>query len=267
MRVTQGACLRRRFTHCDRYDGVSSRDAVFVLWKGAQTDMLYIGLDDTDVLDSYGTGHIARDLARALSADYPVVGVTRHQLLVDPRVPYTKNNSCSAVLLDASGDAVPKGLTERVRAHIQGAAAKGSDPGLCIAALVPAEITAFGRRVQREVVTQVEARALAEAHGLFLVGLGGDEDGVIGALSAVGLAGSGNDGRYVLVGRSRNVNGLLSIPDVLAVGISAVQTVDGEPVTEGLVQTDHLRPVRREHRPILVVERVGDHWMPLKLDR
>ena len=36
---------------------------------------------------------------------------------------------------------------------------------------------------------------LAETHHIPLIGLGGDEDGVIGALAAVGLAASGDDDR------------------------------------------------------------------------
>ena len=64
--------------------------------------MIYIGLDDTDVLESRGTGHLAREIARSLKADYDVQGVTRHQLLVDPRVPCTKNNSCAAIHLNGA---------------------------------------------------------------------------------------------------------------------------------------------------------------------
>jgi hypothetical protein len=115
-------------------------------------------------------------------------------------------------------------------------------------------------------VTQAEARALAEAHAIPLVGLGGSQDGVIGALAAVGLAASGEDGRYVLVGRSRELSGLQSIPSLLAAGIQAVRTSDGRPVTNGLVLTDKLRPARRGGQPVAVVEWAGDYWLPLKLD-
>jgi hypothetical protein len=45
-----------------------------------------------------------------------------------------------------------------------------------------------------------------------------------------------------------------------------VQTANGQPVTDGLVQTDKLRPARRGGRPVAVVEWVSDHWQPLKLD-
>jgi hypothetical protein len=101
---------------------------------------------------------------------------------------------------------------------------------------------------------------------MHLVGLGGDESGVIGALAAVGLASDGDDGRYVLVGRSRELAGLQPVSELLSAGIAAVQTLDGQPVAEGLVLTDRLRPARRGGRPVAVVEWGGDHWIPIKLD-
>ncbi len=229
--------------------------------------MLFIGMDDTDNLESRGTGHLARAIASALAADYPLLGVTRHQLLVDPRVPCTRNNSCAAIALGGDGDLDLGEIMERVRSMMMGDFQPGSDPGLCLAHAVPPAVTEFGRRAQRELVRQADARALAATHGIRLVGLGGDEDGVIGALAAVGLAASGEDGRYVQVGRSRELTGLQSVEAVLAAGIEAVQTPDGQPVTEGWVQTDKLRPARRTGRPIEEVEWAGEYWLPLKLDR
>jgi tRNA(Ile2) C34 agmatinyltransferase TiaS len=230
--------------------------------------MIYIGLDDTDVLESRGTGHLAREIARYLAADYVLLGVTRHQLLLDPAVPCTKNNSCSAILLD--GDAQPDlpALLARVKSLMLADFYQGSDPGLCVATAPPVAVTDYGHRAQREIVTQREARALAEEYGLYLVGLGGDEGGVIGALSAVGLAASGSDGRYVLVGRSRELRGLQPVSALLAAGIAAVQTPDGRPVEDGLVHVDRLRPARRDGRPIAVVVWAEDdhEWQPLKLD-
>lgn len=228
--------------------------------------MIFIGLDDTDNLDSRGTGHLARQVAAALAADYRVLGVTRHQLLVDPRVPCTKNNSSAAILVDVDGDVEPSMLLQRVRALVEDEYQAGSDPGLCLTRRVPAEVIAFGYRAKRQLVTQDEARLLAAAHDIPLLGLGGDESGVIGALAAVGLAASGEDGRYPLVGRSRELAGLQPVAVLLAAGVAAVQTRDGRPVTSGLVQCDKLRPARRGGRPILVVEQAGDYWLPVKLD-
>jgi len=75
--------------------------------------MLFIGLDDTDTLESRGTGRLARRIAAALAADYSVLGVTRHQLLVDPRVPCTRNNSSAAIALGMNGGCDPAALLEQ----------------------------------------------------------------------------------------------------------------------------------------------------------
>ncbi len=228
--------------------------------------MIWIGLDDTDTLETRGTGHLAREVAGVLSRDYELLGVTRHQLWYNAQIPFTKNNSSSAILLSDGGAPNPDALLARVKALMLADFQPGSDPGLCVAADVPEAITAFGRRAQSELVTQTEARTLAQMHGIRLIGLGGDEGGVIGALSAVGLAAGGSDGRYVLVGRSRELSGLQPVAALLAAGIAAVQTIDGQAVYEGMVQTDKLRPARRSGRPVAVVEWVGEYWQPLKLD-
>jgi len=225
--------------------------------------MIYIGIDDTDTLETRGTGHLARDIAAALAANYEVLGVVRHQLSADPRVPCTHKNSCAAILL-ADGEVTA--VFNHIKPLMLADFVPGSDPGLCVADAVPAAITAFGHKAQRELVTQAEARALAAAHTILLAGLGGDEDGVIGALSAVGLTAGGSDGRYIEVGRLRELTGLQPVDALLAAGISAVQTLDGQPIHDGLVDSDRMRPARRDGRPVAIVEWQDDHWFPLKLD-
>ena len=131
--------------------------------------MLYIGLDDTDNLASRGTGNLARQIAAALSADYPVLGVTRHQLLIDPRVPCTKKNSSAAIVLGIEGDLDLGALLEQVRTLMLGDFQPGSDPGLCVAPAVPSPVVEFGRRAQRQMVTHAEAWVLAATHGIPLV--------------------------------------------------------------------------------------------------
>lgn len=228
--------------------------------------MIFIGLDDTDNLESRGTGHLARQIATNLASDFHVVGVLRHQLLVDPSIRYTSHNSSKSVVLDADGKVDLAALVERVRLMMLADYQQGSDPGLCVARVVPPTVIEFGQRAKREVLTQAQARELAAAHGILLAGLGGDEGGVIGALAAVGLAASGEDGRYVMVGRSRELQGLQPVSAVLAAGIAAVQTTDGQQVVVGLIQSDKVRPARRGGRPVLVVEQSGGEWVPLKLD-
>lgn len=224
-----------------------------------------IGIDDTDNLESRGTGHLARTMAAALAKDFTIHGIVRHQLLEDPRVPKTSHNSSASILFE--GNPYPlEELAAFAKKMMFDDYQQGSDPGLCIATNVPAEVVEYGQRARREFVYQDEPRKLAAAHGIYLEGLGGTQDGVIGALAAVGLAQSGNDGRYVLLGSIRDLKGLQSIEAVLATGISAVQTMDGQAVSEGLVLADKLRPARRNSQPILFVEKQEDHWLPLKLN-
>jgi len=228
--------------------------------------MLFIGLDDTDTWESRGTGYLARQIAAWLESNHRVLGVTRHQLLKDPRVPCTKKNSCAAILLDGEGNLHRAEVLEQVRELVLEGCQPGSDPGLCVAQVVAPAVQNFGRQVKKRLVTQEEAISLARACGLQLEGLGGDESGVIGALAAVGLAASGDDGRYVLVHRSLELGGMQPVSALLELGIAAVRTEQGVQVVEGLVQTDKLRPARRGGMPVAIVRWSDDHWQPLKLD-
>lgn len=229
--------------------------------------IIYIGLDDTDTLESRGTGSLARQIAAELGAVHVVSGVTRHQLLLDERVPYTAKNSCASICLCLQDHASLSDIYGQVRALMLANLEPGSDPGLCLATESAAHrAREFGQRAKKELVTQTEARALAAREGISLEGLGGSQDGVIGALAAVGLAAWGEDGRYIQIGSSRQLYGLLPVQAVIESGIHAVQTPNDESIQQGMVLADKLRPARRKGFPVLYVEWEGDHWMPLKID-
>ena len=232
--------------------------------------MIYIGLDDTDNKTSRGTGRLARAIAASLAERYKVRGVTRHQLLVDPRVPYTSHNSSATIHLREDGNANLTAIADLVQEIMQADFQEGSDPGLCVAQTVAPEMIAFGRRAKIALVRQAEAREIAGRCGCILRGLGGTQDGVIGALAGIGLAATGEDGRFILVGRSRELDGVQTVQAILGCGIAQVCTIDGEILNEGLVETKgKLRPAFRGNQPVLVVTRQeGDQplWLPVKLD-
>jgi tRNA(Ile2) C34 agmatinyltransferase TiaS len=228
--------------------------------------MIYIGLDDTDNQQSIGTGRLARIIAEQLAVSYVLAGVTRHQLLVDDRVPYTSHNSSAVIHLHHFVNFDPQGLFNQVRALMLENFQVGSDPGLCIAwDRIPQDVVTYGQKAQSDLVTQAEARQLAAENHILLEGLGGTEDGLIGALAGVGLAATGEDGRYLLLGKIRSVAGLLSIEDVLAAGINSVKTLDGTPVSDGKLLADKLRPARRGGQAVQFVEWSDSFWTPLKL--
>ncbi|MCV7378305.1 hypothetical protein BST11_18475 [Mycobacterium alsense] len=195
---------------------------------------LLIGIDDTDDLRSPGTGRRARALLREL-ADAGLgapAGATRHQLLVDDRIPYTSHNS-SACLAWRSADGNPRAVLAKVielsARFLERVCPPDADPGLVVA--IPRELDGaasalvdFGRRAKREVLRTNEARELAASLGVHLSGHGGTQDGVLGALAAVGLHLSGNDGLFI------TLPGLYELP--------GQATLDE---LRGLIPLDHAR--------------------------
>jgi hypothetical protein len=73
---------------------------------------IFIGIDDTDNLETRGTGYQARTLGQSLSEAglFEMRTVTRHQLLVDRRIPFTSHNSsaCLAGICKGSLDDLKK---------------------------------------------------------------------------------------------------------------------------------------------------------------
>jgi len=227
---------------------------------------VFIGIDDTDNKESRGTGHLARVVAEKLAETYPVHGILRHQLLFDPRVPYTAKNSCAAIILTLDAEPDMESIYKQVETIMLADFQPGSDPGLCVTASVSPAIIDFGRRAQKDLVYQAEARQLATDHKIILNGLGGTQDGIIGALSAVGLAYSGEDGRYIQVGKIREMSGMRPVNEVIQAGVYSVRTLENFEVSDGNVIADKLRPARREGKPILYVQQEDGYWQPLKLD-
>ncbi len=222
--------------------------------------MIYVGIDDTDTIDTRGTNQLARALAARVAGAWRCRLIVRHQLLDDPRVPYTSHNGSASLLLEPVGAADLGALVRELRAGMQADFIAGSDPGLCVATDVPAAVTAFGRRCQRELVDQSEARDLARRSGIHLEGLGGTEGGVIGALAAVGLAAGGDDGRIVLLGTcAEELSGEHDVAAIRQRGVE-VRTADtGQSIGGGRVDLGKkLRPNRREGRAVLFVTPCAD---------
>jgi hypothetical protein len=227
--------------------------------------MIYIGIDDTDTLEVQGTNQLARVLVNRLGIGPGGAAIIRHQLLFDPRVPYTSHNGSASIILTGRLAHSPTELVAELRRGMQSWYVEGSDPGLCVATDVPEAVTEFGRRCQREIVTQEEARELAATVAIHLEGLGGTEQGVVGALAAVGLAAGGNDGRVVHLAAwpwPDTLCGPQTIASLHARGIDEVRCADsGQPISQGIVDIGkRLRPNRCEGRVVLYVTPAHDAW-------
>ncbi len=227
--------------------------------------LIDIGLDDTDTLDTPGTNQLARHLVRELAPDLRGRLILRHQLLEDPRVPCTRKNGCASIELEVQGLISVSGLASRLRDLILDWIPPRSDPGLCIATTVPSSVVEWGLRAQREILAQAEARALAATHNIHLEGLAGTQDGVIGALAAVGLMSTRNDGRVVYLASERDdnldISGPLPVEVILSRGIETVIDHDTqEPISHGTIEVGKkLRPNFRQGRIVLYATRRADN--------
>lgn len=224
-----------------------------------------IGLDDTDSPESRGTGYRARRLGALLAACglAEVKGITRHQLLLDAAIPYTSHNS-SACLQVVTESRLFDELVRFCRDYLRRESAPGADAGLCLVVegRVGPNVQDFGRRAQAEVLHRSAALQLAENEGILLEGLTGDGGGVIGALAAVGLRATGNDGRFIWLPRLRELCGIYEAGQLLSTtGIEAITTLDGvaPPHTARIDLGSWARPVLRGGKAVLLVEEVEDN--------
>ncbi|MEJ2272972.1 MAG: hypothetical protein P8Y01_00100 [Woeseiaceae bacterium] len=220
-----------------------------------------IGVDDTDNLESRGTGFRARclgaDLADAGLAR--VGGISRHQLLLHPDIPYTSHNSSACLDAEVAEDQFDD-LVDFCREFLLRESADGSDAGLCIASFddLNGDVQTFGRDAKEVVLDQQQAESVARRAGVHLEGLTGDHGGIIGALAATGLRRSGEDGRFIWLQGVRELEGVVRASELLReTGIDAIEQRQGEPISpDSRICIDPWpRAVLIDDRAVLLVEK------------
>ncbi len=114
---------------------------------------------------------------------------------------------------------------------------EGSDPGLAVAAesQVTPSLIIYGQDAKCTILTQERARTLAKNLCIRLKGLGGTEDGVIGALAGIGLAYSKSDGRYLQKGDIRDLLTSAPVKVLREHGIDEICSLDGRQFIDGTV--------------------------------
>jgi hypothetical protein len=229
---------------------------------------VYLGIDDTDNAESIGTGKLSRILAKQLRAEGLAAStrVTRHQLLVHPDVPYTSHNSSACIELRPLRAGL-RAVADFARRFLECHFHEGANPGLC--AVAPEDVSGewidFARRAQCEVLPLEEADRLSRPPGGILWWGGETGQGRIGALSAAALRRTGEDGRYISLGGIRELEGVLSVADILARSdIVRVETEDGRALApaEEVDTQGWVRPSVRGGEPVLRVRSEAGSWAP-----
>ena len=235
--------------------------------------MIYVGIDDTDIVGSPGTNQLARRIVRRLGPVARGAVICRHQLFFDPRVPFTSGNGSASIQLPHGEDVTWSELIATVREEMRAFYVEGSDPGLAVATEATDHMRAFAACAKSEIVSQSDARAAVEGSHCHLEGLGGTNQGIIGAVAAVALAASGNDGRVIHLESWPWPDPLSGVQPVAAVrdrGIAELRTPAGDLFTGDRVDLGkHLRPNWRGGRIVLFVEPPAQPGAPgraMKLD-
>lgn len=195
---------------------------------------ILISIDDTDDIDSRGTGDVAELMARGLAASglAECGRVTRHQLLIHPDIAYTSHNSAMCFPAETDADSLDA-VTAWCQATLAAESVAAADPGLCIAPVEtlaePDVLMAYGRDAKERVFRKDEAYRIAGDLRVHLSEHGGSGIGVIGALAGAGLRLSGNDGRFkgkfAIPGDG---DGVARVRDIREHGVDSVRTFGGD---------------------------------------
>ncbi len=222
---------------------------------------IFVSIDDTDNIESRGTGELASILADDVEKKGWGISsyITRHQLLVHPDVPYTSHNSSMCFSADVDERSLMP-LISYAADFLEKESAEGSDPGLSVAVAErlkdPEALIEFGRRAKQVVLTQKDAYDLAQKLEIHLTPHGGTGHGVIGALAGIGLRLSGNDGRLKGGLKIGAENSIFSVSDICAhPHVDAVSSMEGytlEP-EERVRMGDKMKTVLMGGKSVLLV--------------
>jgi hypothetical protein len=221
---------------------------------------VFIGIDDTDNLETRGTGFHARMLGHSLveAGLFEMRTVTRHQLLVDRRIPFTSHNSSACLAGECTGNI--SDLIDHAREFLKRESAFDADPGLCVAMAdeITPGIIKFGNRAKREIVTINDAYRLIYNTFIYLEGFMNARIGLIGALAAVCLRAGGNDGRLLWTRNLRETTGDFQISEFLGL-VDVDRVVERnliKPDPESVIRiTEWCRPVMLGGKITLIAEK------------
>jgi len=221
----------------------------------------FVCIDDTDNLESRGTGA----LASLMIEDIEKFGwgkcsyVTRHQLYFHPDVPFTSHNSTMCFVIEHD-KYIYDDLKNYAVNFLEKECAEGSDPGLCIANYEiikdSQELINYGKRAKKEILTKDIAYKTASSAGVYLSEHGGTGGGVIGALAGIGLRLTGNDGRIKGKIHFPIPGDVLSVKEILENSdIDKVQGLEGQliPANEKIKLGEKVKAVFLDFQKVLLV--------------
>ena len=230
---------------------------------------VYIAIDDTDEVGYYtSTGEICEDIREHIDKNYSrTTPITRHQLLLDDRIPYTSHNSsmCFTCELDLETFEQVKNF---ILSYVADKCAHSSSPGVCMGferdICDRDAFIAYGLDAKKIVLTKESAYKTATAQKFFLKEIKNKGNGIIGALAGVALRAYGNDGR--IKGKIKLGKKTIAVSELLETGLfEEVRLKDGKIADKNhpIVIDEYLKGVYIDYKSVLLVEEYGGFYIPL----
>lgn len=153
------------------------------------SELIHVGIDDTDSLNGRCTTHVAFKIVNYILqnrlgefVDYPLL------IRLNPNVPW-KTRGNGAVCLRLRSDNYAR-IVDYVAKYVENNSAldSGANPGVAILAgkIVPEMIQEFGRRAMYDILSLEKAKKIARKFVNMKYILYGNGQGLIGALAAIG---------------------------------------------------------------------------------
>lgn len=236
------------------------------------SELFTIGIDDTGEPEGQGTSELARSWSAAVESEGfgQSVGVTRHQLWESPKVPSTGKNRALAVVIETGHTVLD--VEDHIVDFVRGNAARKANAAIAVLSRhsdMPHAL-AFGRRSQQELMKLADAERYGAESNVLLRGLGGNRNGMIGALAAAGLRAGGKDGLFIQLAGIREISGRVTAGQIRE--RTALDSIIDEDTGEELDRDDMIdsldwvRPRMTEDKPVLVTRRSPDEkklWLPV----
>ncbi len=233
-----------------------------------------VSVDDTDMPGTKGTGWIVQEMCEQMEGVIAhCSAISRHQLFLHDDVPYTSHNSAMCFEMNLLNYNLSEVVEEMIH-FIKSRAEEGSDPGVCVAKKTDIHknqaLLDYGRAAKKQLLSKDIAYSLAEKMDIHLSEHGGTGDGVIGALAAVGLRLSGNDGRYRGWYHLGNPGTIVSVEKLCGYSfVDQVITESGEALSTNIslaIGSEKIKTVRKKHLQVVVVKEISEEdGLPLDL--
>ena len=220
-------------------------------------------IDDTDELGGeISTGLLAEEIAAFAGSFAHVSFVTRHQLLLDPRINYTSHNSCMCFEAQLT-ESQKQSVLDFALQLLERKSAPSAEPGIAAAfekdILSAQELITFGKSAKELFLSTERAFETAHEQNVFLKEIKSGARGVIGALAGIGLRLSGNDGK--IRGKFELKESNLSVAELLGLNfIEAVADENFNPLLpdESVNLIGALKPVFLDFKATLLVKKEAD---------